>query len=328
MSFSDLPYDIVKSIQSEYLLPNDRINLIYVNELNRDIFNSVVEEGFITVSASLDPNLDFNNISDIDWIELDINSGKIKSNEIKTLFVNLDLLNLQNDWDDVIPDYFLNKCKFEKIILRGNTIKTIGDNFLSNCSSLISLDLSGLNNIITINDFFLGNCSSLTSLDLSKLNDITIIRFGFLYGCSSLISLDLSGLNNVIIIGKYFLAYCSSLTSLNLSGLNNVTTINGRFLHDCSSLTSLNLSGLNNVTTISSKFLECCSSLTSLNLSGLNNVTTISQSDIVLRKLENNKLFSNFVTTIDDDSLSILNDDLIFKHIQFKNALKIEDIIS
>jgi hypothetical protein len=221
MSFNDLPYDIVKSIQSEYLLPKNRRNLIYVNELNRNVFNSVVEDGFITVSASLNPNLDFNNISDIDWIELDINSSKIKSNKIKTLFVNLDLLNLQNNWDNKTPDKFLIECEFEKIILKGNTIKTIDHGFLLGCSSLTSLNLNGLNNVTTIGSGFLLGCKSLQSLDMSGLNNVTAIGDCFLSGCSSLKSLDFSGLNNVTYIGCYFLKFCPLLKLLDFSKLNS-----------------------------------------------------------------------------------------------------------
>jgi hypothetical protein len=182
MKFNDLSYDIIKSIQCHYLQTEDLNITKNLCRRNKKTFNEAVEDGLIPIAGTFeDFTEDFNKISDVDWFALELNDKKIKSDKIKTLFVNLDLLNLQNNWNDEIPNDFLNKCKFKKIILRGNTIKTIGYGFLYNCSSLTSLDLSGLNNVKTIGFSFLLKCSSLKSLDLSGFNNITIIRFGFLY---------------------------------------------------------------------------------------------------------------------------------------------------
>jgi surface protein len=269
MSFYDLPYDILKYIQCRYLELKDLNITKNLCRKNKKAFNEAVEDGIIPIAGSFAE--DFNKISDVNWFSIELGDKKIKSDKIKTLFVNLDLLNLQYNWKNAIPDKFLNGCKFRRIIIRGKTITKILFYFLYECSSLTSLDLRGLNNVTGIAYGFLYNCKSLTSLDLSGLNNVTTIGGGFLYNCSSLTSLDLNGLNNVTIIGEGFLYACSSLSSLDLSALNNVTTIDCCFLICCKSLTSLDLSGLNNVTTIRELFLSGCSSLTSLDLSNVTN---------------------------------------------------------
>ena len=78
-----------------------------------------------------------------------------------------------------------------------SNLSTVGDDFLSYCSSLTSLDLSSLSNLSTVGDSFLYNCSSLTSLDLSSLSNLSTVGDSFLRNCSSLTSLDLSSLSNL-----------------------------------------------------------------------------------------------------------------------------------
>ena len=111
---------------------------------------------------------------------------------------------------------------------------------------------------------FLYTCSSLTSIDLSGLTNVTSIDGYFLYGCSSLISVDLSPLSNITSISNYFLQDCSSLTSVDLSGLSNITSIGRNFLSNCTGLTSIDLSPLTNLTIIGDDFLRTCTGLTTL----------------------------------------------------------------
>ena len=89
-------------------------------------------------------------------------------------------------------------------------------------------------------------CSSLTSLDLSGLDTSSVTNMMYMfYGCSSLTSLDLSGLDTSSVGGMYgMFLHCSSLTSLNLMGLDTSSVTDMRLMfYDCSSLTSLDLSG-------------------------------------------------------------------------------------
>ena len=160
---------------------------------------------------------------------------------------------------------YIIKIKFIKLLT--NTI-----HILSNCSSIISLNLSNFKSD-KIKDMsnMLYNCSSLTSLNLSNFNTNKVTDMNSMfYNCSSLISLNLSNLNTINVQNmKAMFNQCSSLTSLNLSNLNtnNVQDMSYMF-NQCSFLTSLNLSNFNtiNVQDMSYMFSEC-SSLTSLNLS-------------------------------------------------------------
>ena len=109
-----------------------------------------------------------------------------------------------------------------------NTFVTnAGDDFLHDCSSLVSVDLPNLTNA---GDDFLYGCSSLVSVDLPNLTNVGPC---FLYDCSSLVSVDLPNLTSA---GPHFLHNCSSLVSVDLS---NLTSAEYDFLYGCSSLVSV-----------------------------------------------------------------------------------------
>lgn len=144
-----------------------------------------------------------------------------------------------------------------------------------NCSSLISLDLSGFNTQkVTNMGYMFYNCSSLTSLNISNFNTENVTDMeGIFRFCSSLTSLDVSSFNteNVTNMGLMFYG-CKSLESLDLRTFNtyNVTTMSNMF-DTCSSLTSLDLSSFNTENVISMQVMfDDCSSLVDINLSSFN----------------------------------------------------------
>ena len=172
-------------------------------------------------------------------------------------------------------------------------VTSIGDDFLSWCSKITSVDLSGLSSVTSIGDDFLC-CSEITSVDLSGLSSVTSIGNNFLSSCSQVTSLDLSGLSSVTSIGDDFLSKCSQITSVDLSGLGSVTSIGNDFLFYCLKITSLDLSGLGSVTSIGNNFLFKCSGITSVDLSGLSSVKEIGESFLVnCRALESVQLPQN-----------------------------------
>ena len=143
------------------------------------------------------------------------------------------------------------------------------------CSSLTSIDLSGFDtsNVTQMSSMFSG-CSSLTSLDLSNLNTSKVFQMlGMFEGCSSLASLNLSGFDTSAVVDMASMfSRCSGLTSLNLGGIDTSGVRDMRWMFEgCSSLTSLDLSGFDtgNVVQMSHMF-EGCSSLTNLDLSSFN----------------------------------------------------------
>ena len=140
-----------------------------------------------------------------------------------------------------------------------------------NCSSLESLDLSGLDASGATDMFrMFYNCSSLRSLDLSGLDTSNVSNMTFMFdGCSSLESLDLSGLDASRATDMFYMFHnCSSLESLDLSGLDASSATDMRSMFKgCSSLSSLDLPlRTSKVTSMSYMFWDC-SSLSSLDLS-------------------------------------------------------------
>ena len=179
--------------------------------------------------------------------------------------------------------YFDGWSKLESIkgIENLNTSGTIDMRYMfRDCSSLTSLDLSGLktDNVTNMASMFEG-CTSLTSLDVTGFNTDNVTDMSRLfYGCSGLTNLDVTGFNtdNVTNMASMF-SGCSGLTSLDVSSFNtdNVTNMS-RLFYGCSGLTNLDVTGFNtdNVTNMASMF-SGCSGLTSLDVSSFNtdNVT-------------------------------------------------------
>ena len=184
---------------------------------------------------------------------------------------------LQAEVATVIPNQFLEDTSLTTLDLSAvSCVTEIGDYFLAGCSTLTSVNLSGLCNVTRIGEEFLSG-TGLTVLDLSPLSRITRIGERFLVSCARLTALDLTPLSNVTHIDEDFLSDCESLTELDLSPLRHVTEV-GYFLTGCRSLTKLDLSPLSNVTHIASCFLTGCSGLTELDLAPLSNVTQIGKS--------------------------------------------------
>jgi|GEM_PF-5240171 len=183
-----------------------------------------------------------------------------------------------------IPDNFTIRSSHgkSKIVIKGEKIVTIGNNFLSNCRNLTGIDLSSLRNVTQIGNNFLNydrfdGYSELTTLDLGPLSNVTQIGDRFLAGCERLMTLDLGPLSNVTQIGDRFLAGCERLMTLDLGPLSNVTQIGGSFLSGCRGLTTLDLGPLSKVIQVKEFFLDDCSGLTTLDLGPLSKVTQVKE---------------------------------------------------
>ena len=152
------------------------------------------------------------------------------------------------------------------------------------CSSITSLDLSGLDtSAVTNMSSMFASCKALPSLDLSSFNTASVTNMSYMFfKCTSLTSLDLSSFNTSAVTnmqGIFF--YCSRLTSLDLSSFNtSAVTDMYQMFSGCTSLTSLDFSSFNTsaVTDMHQMFLECAK-LTSLDLSSFDtsSVTNMDQ---------------------------------------------------
>ena len=187
-----------------------------------------------------------------------------------------------------IPDNFLSNCtNMSDIDLTGlSDVTTIGDNFLYCCTSLTStaknpIDLSGLTNVTTIGEGFLsGNDTGsvnmhLQTLDLTPMSNVTSIGNEFLFRNADLVSVDLTSMTEVTEFGEHFLARCTSLESVDLSAFSKVQSIGRSFCSHNKALKSLDMSAFTSVTWIGHYFCGDCSGLESINISGFINVETL-----------------------------------------------------
>lgn len=103
----------------------------------------------------------------------------------------------------------------------------------TDCNSLVSLDLSGLDmSEVTEMSHLFERCRLLTSLDLSSFNTSKVTSItNMFYNCSSIVSLDLSNFDTSKVTTAYnMFEGCSSLVSLDLSSfdtsqIRNTSTI-------------------------------------------------------------------------------------------------------
>ena len=141
------------------------------------------------------------------------------------------------------------------------------------CSKLASLDLSGFDTsqVTSMDDIFSG-CSSLSFLDLSSFDTSQVTRMSGMFDCcSNLSSLDLSGFDTSQVTSMYWMfCGCKSLAELDLSSFDTSAVTDMRYMFDgCSSLTSLDLSSFDTSAVTNMRYMFFgCSSLTTLDLSG------------------------------------------------------------
>lgn len=160
------------------------------------------------------------------------------------------------------------------VIMPENSSSWFGS--MSKLTAINGMDILDTSNVTNMDNMF-DSCSSLTSVDLSGLDlgKVTQMRNMFAI-CTSLQRVDMHDLNtaNLQLFSNVF-ARCESLTSVNMSGMDthNVTDINSMFSR-CLALKQFNVGtlGLTNfdtskVTNMSSLFYGC-SNLESIDLTG------------------------------------------------------------
>lgn len=153
-------------------------------------------------------------------------------------------------------DFIINACYNLTSLTGMNLLSQVNNLEISNCASLVSLDL---NHSLYLNSLLLYNLVSIPSLNglehLQNANAISIINLESLTGIDSLLSL--STLSSLDIMN------CDTLTSLN--GLQNLTAINttlilknNLFLDDITALNNLDLSTVSNIDIQNNPSLSVC----------------------------------------------------------------------
>ena len=210
-------------------------------------------------------DMDLSGLSGVESIGKDF-LGNCKS--LKTIDLS-PLVNLRH-----LNDYSMSGCsKLTSIDMNLPLLENIPDGFLYVCSgtnnTLTSIDLSGLQSLRTIGNFFLTNHVVLTELDLSMLVSVKSIGDGFLRGCTSLKFINLSGLTNTTSLGNDFLSDCVSLEEVDLSKMTSLTDVGESFLADCSKLTTVSFDGLSSLRKMGKYGLAGCTQLTAVDLTSL-----------------------------------------------------------
>ena len=154
----------------------------------------------------------------------------------------------------------------EGTVVCGSSVRRM----FSNCFSLASLDVSGLDtSSVTDTSGMFRNCSSLASLDVSGLDTSSVTYMsGMFSGCSSLASLDVSGLDTSSVANmSSMFSGCSSLASLDVSGLDTSSVANmSSMFSNCPKLASLDLSSFNSTRIPNTKMAGMFDDCSSLNL--------------------------------------------------------------
>ena len=153
-----------------------------------------------------------------------------------------------------IGDYAIYNCSSLTSIEIPNSVTSIGVSAFQNCSGLTSIVIP--NSVTSIGERAFQNCSGLTSIEIP--NSVTSIGNYAFYGCSGLTSIEIP--NSVTNIGNYAFFRCSSLTSIEIP--NSVTSIGSDAFYNCSGLTSIEIP--NSVTSIGNYAFGECSGLTSV----------------------------------------------------------------
>ena len=178
-----------------------------------------------------------------------------------------------------IGDYSFAGCPYLESIDIPSTVRTMGNSVFKNCTSLVSLDLTYVENL---GESVFGGCSSLKFISLpsntkeilpSSFKDCAsleecripdgVIKIGekAFSGCTSLKKLPVSA--SLQEIGRLAFEKCTALTSVTIPA--SVRRIGDRAFSKCTSLTEFSLDHQDEIA-LDWSILEFCSSLESMNL--------------------------------------------------------------
>jgi hypothetical protein len=133
-----------------------------------------------------------------------------------------------------------------------------------NCTSLVSVDVSGMSNVTNVSDMF-RNCAALERIDAHGMSSLGQLPFSPA-DHPNLHDVDISGMTSLTSLDEAF-RNRTSLTRLKASGLTGVTTARS-LCYGCTSLVEADVSGMSNVTN-AERLFESCKKLAKVNVSGM-----------------------------------------------------------
>ena len=255
------------------------------------------------------------------------------------LYLNGTLLTKLIIPDDVtvVKDYTFCYCdgRITSITIP-NSVTTIGEHALPNCSALTRITVSKDNPVYDSRD----NCNALIETATNTLilgcentvipNSVTTIGKSAFFRCDALTSITIPnsvttigedafshcyGLTNIIIpnsvttIGESTFSYCSALTSITIP--NSVTTIGDRAFFRCDALTSITIP--NSVTCIGEDAFLGCSALTSITVSKDNPVYDSRDNCNALIETATNTLILGCENTVIPNSVTTIGEDAFYE---------------
>eukprot|EP01064_Diplonema_japonicum_P038536 TRINITY_DN9377_c0_g1_i1.p1 TRINITY_DN9377_c0_g1~~TRINITY_DN9377_c0_g1_i1.p1 ORF type:complete len:298 (+),score=36.01 TRINITY_DN9377_c0_g1_i1:195-1088(+) len=108
-------------------------------------------------------------------------------------------------------------------------LRHVEEAFLHSCTSLTALECN-FSCVESIGDFFLSTCTSLARLDLTSFHNVTCIGHGFMAYCLSLETLDVTPLGRVETIKSSFLDSCVELKALDITPMVGLRSVGDSFL--------------------------------------------------------------------------------------------------
>jgi len=157
-----------------------------------------------------------------------------------------------------------------------------------NVSSITSLCFSdAYNEIETIPNYWLFGCSSLSSVDFSGLSSLKSIGHAWMRDCVSLEYINFNGLSSLESVGTDWLDNCSSLSSISFFGLSSLSSVDTYWLSRCYSLSSADFSDLSSLKNVSANWLYNCFSLKNISIGKLDWQSNFS------KMMLNNNLYNN-----------------------------------
>ena len=274
---------------NNFNIKNQNQNINYIKIRNKKLFLRILKENKAILTINATTSSEYRILSDDNFEGYIINKIKLNGNDTnvveKTISLKVGINIIEVIFDQLTSLYAM----------------------FSECSSLISLDLSNLNTSnIQEADFMFYNCFSLISINLSNFDTSNLDNAQSMFqGCSSLISINLSNFDTSNLRNAQSMFQgCSSLISLNLSNFYtpNLQWVASMF-KDCSSLISLDLSNfdISNIDNFGYlNMFDGCGNLTFINLynfKGNKNIfTSLNTAQLTICINNENNTAANFLS--------------------------------
>jgi hypothetical protein len=160
------------------------------------------------------------------------------------------------------------------LIISCDQEKTLGDDFLENCHSLLTLDFA-MPFVRSINNRWMMSCDSLHHVKFSGMSSITQVGKGWMSNCMSLTTPIFAGMHNLRKVGHRWMAECTQLQNPSFDGLDQLEHVGNDWMYRCKSLINPDFHGLNTLMHVNDDWMRSCESLVEPTFDGLSQLESI-----------------------------------------------------